>query len=532
MYTRLSFNLSREKWVRPGDCGFRCCGLILFWLTLFLVASSVQGLPLESGRYGDPRWKIAYGSYEGTRRFAVNELQRVLQQYLPYVIETRPATQLDPTGANVVLVGTAAENRLIAELEAKGLIQHPRQPQSYTIACVKSPWQQDMRVAIIDGADESGVLFGAVEFNKRLSAVIPDDPERVRSALDSLPFFSATEAPVIENRGLWTWGYVIYDYRRFLDNMARLKMNRLTIWNDTPPINSKELIQYAHDRGIQVIFGFHWGWGTKLNLASSKDLATVKEQVIKEYEKNYRGLGLDGIYFQTLTEHNHTVQGGRSVASLAARWVNEIAAPLLRENPRLRIEFGLHATSIQDHYPDLRSLDPRIVITWEDAGVTPYSYEPGITVAKSQEKDRPADPSATIEYSKKIATFRPGSEFAMIAKGWTTLRWNDEFEHHAPFILGERSRSFIFKRAQERQPRWDSVNARWMVYFPVALRFFCQLRQTVKSPMTVQGLIEDGLLEERIQPSAALLGEMLWNPTRSPDEYLRSIFNSYLERTN
>src|SRR6185312_9613684 len=143
MYTRLSFNLSREKWVRPGDCGFRCCGLILFWLTLFLVASSVQGLPLESGRYGDPRWKIAYGSYEGTRRFAVNELQRVLQQYLPYVIETRPATQLDPTGANVVLVGTAAENRLIAELDAKGLIQHPRQPQSYTIACVKSPWQQD-----------------------------------------------------------------------------------------------------------------------------------------------------------------------------------------------------------------------------------------------------------------------------------------------------------------------------------------------------------------------------------------------------
>jgi hypothetical protein len=50
--------------------------------------------------------------------------------------------------------------------------------------------------------------------------------------------------------------------------------------------------------------------------------------------------------------------------------------------------------------------------------------------------------------------------------------------------------------------------------------------------MTVQGLIEDGLFEERIQPSAALLGEMLWNPTRSPDEYLRSTFNPYLERTN
>jgi hypothetical protein len=202
-------------------CGSWRYGLIFFGLTLFAISIWAQEPPLQSGRYGGPRWKIAYASYEGTQRFAVNELQRALQQYLPYVIETRPATQLDPAGANVILVGIAAENHLIAELETKGLIQHPRQPQSYTIACVESPWQRNMRVVIISGADESGVLFGVVEFNKRLSALIPDDPARIRPALDNLAFFSATEAPVIEHRGLWTWGYVIYDYRRFIDNMAR-----------------------------------------------------------------------------------------------------------------------------------------------------------------------------------------------------------------------------------------------------------------------------------------------------------------------
>jgi hypothetical protein len=512
------------------DCSGQRYALILFCLALLSSSLRAQDPPLQSGRYPGPRWKIAYASYEKPQRFAVNELQRALQQYVPYVIETRPAAQSDLTGANVVLVGTSAENRLIAELEAKGLVKHPRQPQSYTIACVPSPWHQNMRVAVIDGADASGVLFGVVEFNKRLGSVIPDDPARVRSTLDNLAFFSVTEGPVIEHRGLWTWGYVIYDYRRFLDNMARLKMNRLTIWNDTPPINSKELIQYAHDRGIQVIFGFHWGWGTKLDLASAKDLATVKEQVLTEYKNNYRGLGLDGIYFQTLTEHNHTVEGGRTIASLAANWVNEIARPLLQENPGLRIEFGLHATSIQEHYPDLRALDPRIVITWEDAGVIPYAYDAGVTASRGQEKDRPADPSATIDYSKKIATFRAGSEFAMIAKGWTTLRWSDEFEHHQPFILGERSQAFIRDRARERQPRWDYVNAQWMAHYPAALRFYHELRETATGTMTVQGLIEDGLFEERIQPSAALLGEMLWNPNRSPETYLRSAFNPYLER--
>ena len=47
--------------------------------------------------------------------------------------------------------------------------------------------------------------------------------------------FSA--APALENRGLWTWGYVIYDYRRYLDNMARLKLNMLVVWNDCAPRN-------------------------------------------------------------------------------------------------------------------------------------------------------------------------------------------------------------------------------------------------------------------------------------------------------
>ena len=40
--------------------------------------------------------------------------------------------------------------------------------------------------------------------------------------------------------------------------------------------------------------------------------------------------------------------------------------------------------------------------------------------------------------------------------------------------------------------------------------------------MTVVGLIDDGMFEQQIQTSAALLGEMLWNPNRSEKAVLRS----------
>ncbi len=95
----------------------------------------------------------------------------------------------------------------------------------------------------------------------------------------------------------------------------------------------------------------------------------------------------------------------------------------------------------------------------------------------------------------------------LVAKGWITLRWKTEFEHHGPFVLGERDPGFIRERLRERQTRWDEVNALWMVNYPQALRFYRELREAAPGAMSVFGLIEDGMFEDTIQPSAALLGE-------------------------
>jgi hypothetical protein len=366
-----------------------------------------------------------------------------------------------------------------------------------------------------------------MEFNKKLATLASHDKE-LREAFDAQPEFSLTEAPVVENRGLWTWGYVIYDYRRFLDNMARLKMNRLTVWNDVPPVNCRQFIEYAHSRGIKVILGFSWGYAlAKLDPANPEHLRLVKENVLKDYDQHYQHLGMDGIYFQTFTEQSSTMIGEKSIASLARDWVNDISRALLERRPDLRVEWGLHASSIQGHYLDLKGLDARIAIMWEDAGDLPFSYDPE-TPSHHGNADRDETATdATLDYAMKLATFRPGGEFAMCAKGWIQMRWQTESEPHGSFIIGERAHEFIRDRLQERQPRWDYVNAKWAANYPVALRFYRKIRKATSDPMTVVGLVEDGLFEEQIQLSTALLGEMLWNPDRDDGQVLEAAMNPY-----
>lgn len=43
-----------------------------------------------------------------------------------------------------------------------------------------------------------------------------------------LPDFELNSRPAVKNRGIWTWGHVIYDYRSFIDNMVMLKLSTAT----------------------------------------------------------------------------------------------------------------------------------------------------------------------------------------------------------------------------------------------------------------------------------------------------------------
>ncbi len=468
---------------------------------------------------GEQRWTVLYGAYAGVERTAVQALYRALSFHVPYVLPLMAGAEADPARLeHVLLLGTAATNPHIARLIETGAIPAPPGAQGYTLWVGDAPWDGDRRLTVIAGADAPGVFYGVQEYLASFGdGCVPlDKPLKRRAYLTRLPDRCQAEAPAVRERGLWTWGYVVYDYRRFLDNMARLKMNMLTLWNSEAPLNLAEIADYAHARGIRLIAGYNWGWGyNNLALSKAEDRAFIKKLALDVYHKEYAGQPIDGIYFQTLTEHTTQEIEGRSVAAWACDLVNEVAAALYAEHPDLSIQFGLHATSIRAHYTELAALDPRMIITWEDAGALPFSYSPD-----------PDHYAATLAYAQELAAFRPGSPFALVPKGWMCLRWDDEFAKHGPCLVGEREPAYLRERLYVRQPEWDGINSAWLRRYPLAARFYREVL-AVNPHVLATGLVEDGLFEAKIQPSVALFGEMLWNPYRDDAELLARALRPY-----
>lgn len=471
------------------------------------------------------RWRLLCNGFEGIERAAIIAMQQTLQYYLPYTLTVE---QRASAREHVALAGIAGAHPEIDALIRSGVLPAPSEPEGYSIALMPSPDDARFRLLVVAGADARGMLYGVHEASARLfcgGTLLDGFAGRLRH-LENCPPFCVSESPAVRNRGIWTWGYPIACYRGFLDNMARLKMNMLTIWNDQLPWNIREVIGAAHERGIRIILGFHWGWGHtgSVSLARSEDRAKIRENVLETYRRDYAGLKHDGIYFQTLTEHKTLETEGRSTAAWACELVNETARALLAEFPDLQIQFGLHATSIGENYRDLETLDSRVEIVWEDCmGQVPYSYYP------AQEVEVTGDFEAMLDYSKRIATFRAGTPFALVAKGWTCIRWEADFENHAAFILGERSRLQRRERLALRQNEWDRINAHWFENYPAAARFYREMLD-VNPAMTVAGLVEDGLFEEAISPSVALFAETLWNPRRTDAELLQRAMRPYYFR--
>lgn len=476
------------------------------------------------------RWVLQFGAFHGVERTAVIELQKILQYYLPYVLEVVPAADAKASDGHEALIGTVASNPRIAALVASGEMQAPVGDEGYSLLLRERQGKSTLRQLVVAGADERGVLYGAVEAALRLfgGGTLLDGfgGKGFRGRLDEAAPFAVCERPAVRQRGLWTWGYPITDYRRYLDNMMRLKLNTLILWNDCPPWNMAEILDYAHTRGIRVILGFHWGWGHSgsLDISKAEDRRHICEAALKTYRTDYAALNHDGIYFQTLTEHGDLLLAGQSTAAWVTTLVNETASALLQEFPDLQIQCGLHGTAIKEHYTDLAALNSRVEIVWEDcASQVPFSYYPA---AESPHLD---SFEKSLDYSRKLATFRTSHQFAFVAKVWSFIRWQDDFENHGSFILGEQATLHAQERLLLRQGEWDRINAHWLEHYPIAAQFYRDILHENPN-LGVYGLVEDGLFETRIQPSVTLFGETLWNPFQSNEEILRRALRPAYQR--
>ena len=443
------------------------------------------------------KFAIIYGELSnGIQKRALEELTTTLLEYtLEYPLCFRYDPAADLSEYKCIYVGTKKSNPYIRENSQTSLSI----PEEYSITVKNS-------VAVIEGYDDAGALYGAIDFyNKYI--IKHEHPETEACWInfllgDTLPDFEHVSAPAVKERGLWTWGHVIYDYKKYIDNMMKLKMNRVIIWNDFAPANGNDIVEYAHDRNIQVIWGFSWLWDTHLASSNITDLSGKAESIIKKYDDEYAALKGDGIYFQTFTEVYGETIGGVLIAKAAADFVNETAALFYEKYPNLEIQFGLHAISVKDKLEFIRNVDPRLRIVWEDCGAFPFSYVPTDIDTFDETKD----------FVNTIARLRSDNDrFGVVTKGLVKLDWQN-FEHlNGPQYIGLSSDFIKENRIARKRHFWKYVQAHWLTNADKVLEMIREMYTIKNGDLISTALVEDGMFEENIMYPVALYSEMLWD---------------------
>lgn len=476
--------------------------------------------------YTNPnRWVIIAESYTGLIRKGLGVLNKTIMDFYQDYLSVYTVDDIEEgilEGCNLILVGQN-DSPLIRQLIEKEEITPCQKAQGYTIRIADSIWNTEKQMVVIAGSDIYGVLYGCVDFCNQYcgsriyrSGSVVDDLHKEyfeKPFHEKLPEWNVTTAPAVAERGIWTWGHVIYDYRRFFENMMMLKLNEVVIWNDFAPINARDIADYAHELGIKLIWGFPWGWGTDCRTSAKLDDESLKElgyQIVAKYEKEYAHSGCDGIYFQSFTELGSAYIGDKLIAETVVDFVNDTAGMLLEKYPDLHIQFGLHAESVRNHTQFIAKVDPRVYIIWENCGSFPFQ---GVN-AHHGDETQVGDLQATKEFVEKIAVLRGREDkFGAVLKGMTALDWG-KFRHQKPgLIMGERSQRFIRQMTEDKNRIWKSRQSYW-------IRHVEYLREVVKSLIkdkdyvNVQELVEKGMFEAAIPLPVAIYAETLWNCDR------------------
>ena len=404
-------------------------------------------------------------------------------------------------------IGTRDANPLVAQYSSATLTKD----EEYAI-CVKDD------TVIIEGFDEAGVLYGCADFYPRyvaLKTLTYNSSTYFRHIfLDSLPDDFIQSAPTAKNRGLWTWGHVIYDYRGYIDNMVKLKMNTLIIWNDHPPFNARELVSYAHDSGVKIIWGFSWLWELDCSKTDLTRRTDAPRQIAAYYEENYGSLGGDGIYFQSFTEVLTETIGDVLVAEAVAQFVNETSALIFEKHPDMELQFGLHSESVRNRLDFISQVDPRIRIVWENCGCFPFSYMPDVITNFPE----------TMEFVDRISRLRGDAErFGVVLKGLTKLKWSSFQNQAGPFVLGSSSDRMQENRIARKRKIWHFVQAGWLINGDKAQEAIALMCRNTGGDLYVTALVEDGMFEKRMYYPVALLGEFMWDCCSDPKTIMHRV---------
>ena len=472
------------------------------------------------------RWILLTDKYEGVTKNAVNMLYSYISAKLSYVLiakKLEDAQKSDFENNNIIVVAKS-DSEIVCDCIDRGLMNVPSQKEGYGVYVGQSIFSEQNQMIVISASAENGILYGCTEFlgtycgekllNKNGDNCADSFYENIFDK--NLPSFSLSAHPKIKTRAIWTWGHVIYDYRAFFENMAKLRLNEVVIWNDTLPINAAEVTEYAHSYGIKVIWGFAWGWDNEAHKMHKniepEALQKIKESVVNTYKSQYQNCGCDGIYFQSFTEMREDYINGKCVAEIVTDLVNETANELFKITPDLHIQFGLHATSVKNHLDILKRVDERIYIVWEDCGAFPFDYR----------ADRIDGFEEAYKLTERLISLREKERFGAVLKGLLKLDWS-QFEHiSGRFILGERMGEFIRERSEMKNRIWRGVQANWLKNAEYCRKIVSLISKNENCPI-VEALVEDSMFENEIMLPVALYAEILWNPEEPIGDIISSV---------
>ena len=469
-------------------------------------------------------WDIIYDESSAILENAVNLLKEevsVLVDVKSNFISNYTDTFLSQL--NFMAVGSKNSN-LLDYLCKKVSISAPVLGDAYTVYVDVNPFNNDKFCVIIVGNDDKGVLNGVADFtNKYIGKVLsrPKDGDRLerKRFFDSklvtyVPQYKNSASPKADNRAIWTWGHVIYDYKNFFKNMAKLRLNEVVIWNDFVPSNANDVVNFAHSYGIKVIWGYSWGWVDSkdkdpVDLNDPKCLEKFKQEVLSKYETEYLKTGGDGVYFQSFTETFAEEKDGKIIAQAVTEWVNAIAKNVLDKYPNLKLQFGLHAESVKNRLEFIKNVDKRIEIVWENCGTFPQAYDMYDVV----------DFDETLDFSKKISVLRGVDDsFGYVIKSMCLLDWERFVHQKGSYIMGEADQDFIKNYSAYRDKTWRVVQAYWLKNYAYAYKYLDETTSFKNGKINVQALVEDGVFEYRVPFAPVFYSVCLWDDVKSAED--------------
>ena len=498
------FSITTDKNVKAAVCSVLAAGACL--------CSALAENLVPRNR----NWKIVYGEYAGPERRAVEflstEIGALVQRdpgvYTLHVVACEKAGLESETNRNAFVVGTRKSNALLREM----LSDEDVPTDGYLVRVTEKGGRQFVLIA---GDTPAAAIWGAVDFVDDGLATMRtkggDYALYVSGIFEKprLPAYESRRAPKTKRRSIFSWAHVMNDYRTYFRNLARMKFNEAILWNEFPPLNAREVAEYARSWGVNVLWGWSWGWSTNCHNVDFDHLKELEDDIVRQWRDVWRPCGGDGIYFQSFTEINEADLKGHSVAEAVAKLVNGAARRILADEPDLRIVFGLHSESVKSRLNEIAATDPRLEILWENCGGFPFKL-----IGDTRD--------ATESFVKSLLDMeRPATGFAY--KSQVLQDWK-RFAHQAgPYVLGQNSRIVIAGDRQVVEPLWQRFEGEWLMHGEraYALTRLIQSRDGNKGSLNVVGN-----LNEPIHISTALCAELFW----SADEPYETILSRVLSR--